>query len=161
MKSILYVGATLMIGASIYGFVDYKQSSKQKEFKGMYTEEKNDKPVVIAEDNNTIKPEVTNEVKAEDKKTIVAKKKTVKVSEEEILPEIKPIPADQKLITDTKKVIGKEEVTVVPAEEHKVTVKKKRKVTTKIFSRAPLREEYEEEVVPVKKDTKKTEIKEQ
>jgi hypothetical protein len=36
MKSILYVGAALMIGASIYGFVDYKKSSKQKGFSKMY-----------------------------------------------------------------------------------------------------------------------------
>jgi predicted phage gp36 major capsid-like protein len=36
MKSILYVGATLMIGASIYGFVDYKKTSHNKEFTKMY-----------------------------------------------------------------------------------------------------------------------------
>ena len=38
MKSILYVGATLMIGASIYGFVEYKQTSQKKEFTSMYAE---------------------------------------------------------------------------------------------------------------------------
>lgn len=43
MKSILYVGATLMIGASIYGFVDYKKSQDKAGFKTMYTEVK--KPV--------------------------------------------------------------------------------------------------------------------
>lgn len=43
MKSILYVGATLMIGASIYGFVDYKKSQDKAGFKNMYTEVK--KPV--------------------------------------------------------------------------------------------------------------------
>jgi hypothetical protein len=37
MKSVLYVGATLMIGASIYGFVDYKHTRSKKEFKEMYT----------------------------------------------------------------------------------------------------------------------------
>ena len=31
MKSILYAGAALMIGASIYGFVDYKKNSHKKE----------------------------------------------------------------------------------------------------------------------------------
>lgn len=40
MKSILYVGATLMIGASIYGFVDYKKSQDKAAFKNMYTEVK-------------------------------------------------------------------------------------------------------------------------
>ena len=49
MKSILYVGATLMIGASIYGFVDYKKTSQKKEFSTMYGEEKKKEVVVIAE----------------------------------------------------------------------------------------------------------------
>ena len=40
MKSMLYVGATLMIGASIYGFVDYKQTHNKKEFKEMYSEKR-------------------------------------------------------------------------------------------------------------------------
>jgi hypothetical protein len=37
MKSVLYVGAALMISASIYGFVDYKHTRNKKEFKEMYT----------------------------------------------------------------------------------------------------------------------------
>ena len=44
MKSILYVGATLMIGASIYGFVDYNQTRNKKEFKNMYAEKETTKP---------------------------------------------------------------------------------------------------------------------
>ena len=46
MKSILYVGATLMISASIYGFVDYNKTSNKKEFKDMYAEKETTKPVV-------------------------------------------------------------------------------------------------------------------
>ena len=46
MKSILYVGATLMIGASIYGFVDYNKTRSKKEFKTMYAENELTKPVV-------------------------------------------------------------------------------------------------------------------
>ncbi len=38
MKSVLYVAAALMIGASIYGFVDYSKTSHSKEFKTMYDE---------------------------------------------------------------------------------------------------------------------------
>jgi len=45
MKSILYVGASLMVAASIYGFVDLNQSSNKKEFKTMYTEKKAVLPV--------------------------------------------------------------------------------------------------------------------
>ena len=46
MKSILYVGATLMIGASIYGFVDYNKTRNKKEFKNMYTDKAVTQPVV-------------------------------------------------------------------------------------------------------------------
>ncbi len=33
MKSFLYIGASLMIGASIYGIIDYQKTSHEKEFK--------------------------------------------------------------------------------------------------------------------------------
>ena len=36
MKAILYIGATLMVGASIYGFIDYKKSSHDKNFRNLY-----------------------------------------------------------------------------------------------------------------------------
>jgi hypothetical protein len=39
MKAILYAGVVLMTGASIYGFVNYRQTSHQKAFKNMYKEE--------------------------------------------------------------------------------------------------------------------------
>ena len=39
MKSFLFVGATLMVGASIYGFIDYKKTSHSKEFGAMYAKE--------------------------------------------------------------------------------------------------------------------------
>ena len=45
MKSILYVGAALMIGASIYGFIDYKKASHKEEFTAMYDEKKSVTPV--------------------------------------------------------------------------------------------------------------------
>lgn len=50
-----------MIGASIYGFVDYKQTKKQKEFKEMYTEKKEVVPV-ITPDEKLEKPIVEKEV---------------------------------------------------------------------------------------------------
>ena len=46
MTSILYVGATLMIGASIYGFVDYNKTRDKKEFKDMYAEKEVTQPAV-------------------------------------------------------------------------------------------------------------------
>jgi hypothetical protein len=43
MKSLLLIGATLMAGAGIYGFVDYKKKEQSSAFKTLYKEEK---PVV-------------------------------------------------------------------------------------------------------------------
>jgi hypothetical protein len=45
MKSIVYAGAALMIGASIYGFVDYKKTSQRKEFQLLYTGKEKTKTV--------------------------------------------------------------------------------------------------------------------
>jgi hypothetical protein len=49
MKSVLYVAALLMIGASIYGFVDYSKTSRHKEFKTMYDEPQVKEPAVPEE----------------------------------------------------------------------------------------------------------------
>ena len=40
MKAVFYAGAALMIGASIYGFVDYKNTTRNEEFKTLYEEKK-------------------------------------------------------------------------------------------------------------------------
>ena len=69
MKSILYVGATLMIGASIYGFVDYKNSSRKKEFTNMYEEVKKKEPVVIANNNGT-EPVVKKDITTNESKVV-------------------------------------------------------------------------------------------
>ena len=55
MKTILYVGAALMIGASIYGFVDYKKTSRQKEFKKMYDSQETVSPIVDKEKTVVLK----------------------------------------------------------------------------------------------------------
>ena len=82
MKSILYVGATLMLGASIYGFVDYQQTSHKKEFNNMYkTREVNEPAKVITEKKVSIaepKEAVVKEEKA--LVTAPAKKETKKVA---------------------------------------------------------------------------------
>jgi uncharacterized protein HemX len=75
MKSILYVGATLMIGASIYGFVDYKQTSHKKEFTTMYSEEKLAEPAMVAENK-----ELSAELKKEEVANTEVKKTEVKKS---------------------------------------------------------------------------------
>jgi len=53
MKSILYAGATLMIGASIYGFVDYKKTQHKKEFTGMYESGTKKEPAIVAVSKTT------------------------------------------------------------------------------------------------------------
>jgi len=97
MRSILYAGAALMIGASIYGFIDYKKTSHKKEFAGMYKETKpvtapdpvkenaSDKSETttletkkIIKDLNTV---VTDKGKATDKKTEIKKKRKFRFSE--------------------------------------------------------------------------------
>jgi hypothetical protein len=122
MKSILYAGAALMIGASIYGFVDYKQSSRKKEFKKMYLGENVKTTDVIT------KPETKG-----DEKNVV---------------EVNSYPENEKVITtDPSEITNK---TGTPSNENKVIkkAKKKKKINTRFFSRAPLREEQEDELPP-------------
>lgn len=125
MKAILYTGAALMIGASIYGFVDYKQTSRKKEFKTMYAE-----PAAAAtEEPKTVtgpaittgtktEPVTVTEIKEIKKSTVAVKKKPVKkkrsfstkLFSRGALDEryIKPVPPDD-IKTDTKKTTDKEE----------------------------------------------------
>ena len=122
MKSILYVGATLMIGASIYGFVDYKKTSQKKEFSTMYGEEKK-KAVVVIADNKTTEPVMKKEIK-----------------------EIEKPVADIK-VSEKSNAVKK--------------VKKKKRFSAELFSRAPIREEEIEIKELEKPAVKKTENKEQ
>ena len=59
MKKFLLFGAVLMVGASIYGFVDYSKTKRSNEFSKMYDEpvvkttediKTNDKPVISKEE---------------------------------------------------------------------------------------------------------------
>lgn len=112
MKSILYAGAALMIGASIYGFVDYKQSSRKKEFKNMYSDEK---------------------VKTADVVT-----KTETKGDEKYVVDANSFPENEKVITTNPPVITNK--TGAPSRENKIfkKAKKKKKINTRLFSRAPL-----------------------
>ena len=137
MKSILYAGAALMIGASIYGFIDYRQTSHKKEFTNMYTE-KETKPVVAAPAGNYQPKKETNTVlKLE---TVKNNKKAEKIQNKEML-------------------IDEAEKYAAEKKEENISKKSKRKLNTKLFSRAPLREEIEELPAPVKTDSRKIESK--
>lgn len=173
MKSILYVGATLMIGASIYGFVDYKNTSHKKEFTDMYVVENKKEPVLVMDEKN-IQPVVNPLVKKEpiisdrslkesnrNEKKVLDKEKGI--TEDEVILPVKPISEDESIATNGTKTIEKPVVSIdVPADNtiEKKVVKKKRKISSRLFSRAPIREDDELELIqPAKKDGKKTENK--
>jgi uncharacterized protein HemX len=138
MKSILYVGATLMIGASIYGFVDYKKTSQQKEFSVMYDEEKKTTPITVEEANANDQAQGAIKHASGREEIGAAARETKEIKETS---------------TETKKsrpVIKK--------------AKKKKKLDHRIFSRAPLKEDIDGEVTlpaPPKAEEKNIEKKEQ
>lgn len=132
MKSILYVGATLMIGASIYGFVDYKQTRNKKEFTNMYEEEKLNKPGLIT--SKKVEEPVTKK-----EEIIFTEKKEVAK---------KDLSAGAKAV---KNIVSK----------RKTAAKKNKHFNRKMFSRGALDERYIEpkKVEEVKTDSKKTDKK--
>lgn len=156
MKSIFYVGATLMIGASIYGFVDYQKTSHKKEFSNMYKE-----PVTPEPEKKVVEKKAAP---AENKTAVVTKKKAaVKKNEtvkEESIAGIKPIADEERIDASETKTIEKATVDVAPAKEATKTVKKKRKLSSKLFSRGALDERYIEEAPKAKKESVKSENKE-
>lgn len=128
MKPILYAGAALMIGASIYGFVDYENTKHKKEFNNMYSNEKNNTTVQkeavvtnavttekkLAETKTDIKKEENKTdqpvVSTEEKKTVkkVVKKRKFRFNEfsrapirEEVIEE--PVPAKKESKTNENK----------------------------------------------------------
>ena len=147
MKSILYVGATLMIGASIYGFVDYEKTKNKKEFTNMYKETEVTEPAIVSDrkitspvENNVIAVKEKNRVT---KKQIVKNDQSVEVKEKAV--EVgKPVTDEEKLISKDLK-IEKTEVTVVPTKENvsdNIVKHPKRRLSTKLFSRGALDERY-------------------
>lgn len=145
----LYVGASLMIGASIYGFVDYRQNQEKKAFKEMYKEVTHiparvDPPVV--EEKKEIAP--VAEAKMVTKKTRTKKARSVKEEE----PVIVAIPEEETL---TPEPVYITDLTTEIETKPEVTVKKKKKLSSKIFSRAPLREFDLEKTPKVKKEETK------
>ena len=164
MKSVLYVGATLMIGTSIYGFVDYKKTSHDKEFTNMYNEQKTTDPVPVVTAGKT-EPAVKKEV------TIAAKtavKKKLPVQKEETTKPVKLIADEERMTGKEAKVIEKTAVSVTSSiesgVEKKIAKQKSRKFSTKLFSRGALDERYIKPKVKTaepKEDIKKTENKEQ
>jgi len=145
MKSILYVGASLMIGASIYGFVDYKQTHNKKGFTEMYQEGKHEsapavEPVAVTEEKKVAEPAIP--VVTKNKKPVF--KKTVLKEE---IPVVKQISEDEEIDNKGTKSIGESKVDVKTSPVATIKKTKKKKINHRIFSRAPLREEIEEPAI--------------
>lgn len=135
MKSVLYVGAALMIGASIYGFVDYKKTSHDKKFTRMYDDEQQTPAVAATKEQTATTPVVAKEeTKTQAPVTKTARKKVETVTVDNAIVE-KP--------------------------EAPVKVKKHKKIRANLFSRAPIREEVDLPAPPAKTEEKKTNEKEQ
>jgi hypothetical protein len=149
-----------MIGASIYGFVDYKQTSQKKEFSNMYVEEKENDPVVRTTDEKK-EPQFINEVKTKKGKSVA--NKTVVPKEETIIP-IKPIAEDDKVAVTERKEIAKTTSAINVSKDNNLDKKinKKKKLNTKLFSRGALEERFIEPKKAEKgnTDTKKKEDRE-
>jgi len=153
MKTILYVGATLMIGASIYGFVDYKKTSRNKEFTKMY-ESKETEPVIT---NNKIKEVVTKSEVKTNEKTVAVKKESNKknvVVEEKAVTKKEMQPMETIIAEKVKTDPVLKESSAASTEK---PVKTQKRFSTKLFSRAALDEKYiskELKLEPVKEGPK-------
>jgi hypothetical protein len=140
MKSILYAGAVLMAGACIYGFTDYRKTSSNSGFKEMYSEEakKTTTPVVAVEEQPDVVPvpEITIS-------KMKASTRSKEVRPDEDVKSIRPIAESERIEGGDVAKIEKAEVTVTPPEKMSIR-KKKKKLNSKMFSRAPIREEHED-----------------
>ena len=157
-----------MIGASIYGFVDYKKTSHNKEFSNMYEEKTTP---VVGDAGETTAPIVNKETgsmerqpelvvaprkKAITKNRVAAKTEIITVvspvAENKMTTAIHPVAADEIIavqsITPEEKIAPEKigpatvsmEVKTSKNSEVEKKVKKKKKFSSKAFSRAPLRD---------------------
>ena len=132
MKSILYIGAVLMTGACIYGFVDYRKTSNRKEFKSLYRTE-------TADTKTELSPEQLRAVNAIEK--VNEKPKNVE-------------PATT--FSDVNKTESSKETKEVKAVNGIRKSIKRKKLNYKLYSRAAL-EKYEPPVIV--EDVEKTKKK--
>jgi hypothetical protein len=140
MKAILYAGAALMAGASIYGFIDYKKSSHDKAFTNLY---KSHEPIVVSDVKEPVTEIKTVSVpeKSEAKKaTTVAVKKTTVTPVVKKEGESKP---SGKMNINPIETVKTETVKATISSVKSSSVKKKKKVLNhKLFSRGALDDRY-------------------
>jgi hypothetical protein len=83
MKPLLYIGATLMVGAGIYGFVDFKKKNHSREFQSLYKEESKKEAPKPA---NLASAPVADAVITEKKDTVAARKQEAKKEDKVFSP---------------------------------------------------------------------------
>ena len=136
MKAFLYAGAVLMTGASIYGFIDYKKSTHNKDFTNLY---KSDDQAVVTE---------TKQPVADSKTSLVGNEKIAEVKKNsEVVKTVYPVTTTkEKTVTnmtmnpvDPVKTEAISNVTVTPKP---TSIKKKKVLSYKLFSRGALEEKY-------------------
>ena len=134
-----------MIGASIYGFVDYKKTSRNKEFTKMYDSKETIQPVINNENLPTgqagIKEAVAKPETKTEKVAIVRKEPVKKneVTEEKTVTKMPMKPMEtivaEKVATDPTLKENSATTTDKPAKIQK-------RFSAKLFSRAALDEKY-------------------
>ena len=125
MKAILYVGGAFMVAASIYGFIDYKRTSHDKDFKNLYDTRTEVSKTNETRDLNSVPEEAGTLAKVKSEAPVVSND------------------------TDAKN----KELTPASTTDKKPVAKNKRKITFKKYSRAALDEQYLKE--EIKKEQKK------
>jgi hypothetical protein len=133
MKSILYVGAALMAGASIYGFIDYRKTSRNGDLDRMYKAEEISQPLVT-EEKTTPVVEVTPVIATKEPgfviipEGVVPAKKKVKKSKKVLVEAVEKLEA-KPAVVNTYRL--KENVSIAPYKKVK-----RKKLDRELFSRA-------------------------
>lgn len=128
----------------------------------MYREAEVTAPVIVP-DHKMTNPVENKEIAVKEKNRVV-KKQLVKndksIETREVIELIKPKAEEEKMITKEIKKIENTEVTVVPSKENvseKIVKHKKRRLSTKLFSRGALDERYIKEEIKLDVPKTKTE----
>jgi len=131
-----------MIGASIYGFVDYKKSSHKIEFNNMYSEEKLKSSVVP---DNIQSTEADFKTEAENIKINAVSKQQV-VNKQNVSVAVNPITDDNNLKANDTGEMKNTYVSGTPSKQKNLfrKTKKNKIINVRLFSRAPLRDEDED-----------------
>lgn len=161
MKAILYAGAVLMTGASIYGFIDFKKSGRK--LSNLYETNQKTTPqrdAIIEVDKKEAAEKSVTPVKAEApvkvKKQAALLTSASKTEDKIIKPDNTPVTLETKEKSESLKTAALKE----NSNGKKIKVAKKKRVNYKMFSRGALEERYIEKITP-KPEIKKTETKEQ